>query len=147
MVELKTSWYSFITPNYRPARSRPAPDERLAPLGARPAPRAAFQITDDLLNLRADPEEYGKRDRRRPLGGQADLMLLPCGVCREAGSRRADPGQAPPERRRRVGLTELLDRLPPGPTVPVGRAEIAARLGGHHPSESEEPQRRVDGYN
>ena len=37
---------------------------------------AAFQITDDLLNLRADPEEYGKEIGGDLWEGKRTLMLL-----------------------------------------------------------------------
>jgi geranylgeranyl diphosphate synthase, type II len=77
MVELKTSWYSFITPLQVGAIAAGATREQLTPLehlgrylGA------AFQITDDLLNLRADPEEYGKELGGDLWEGKRTLMLL-----------------------------------------------------------------------
>jgi geranylgeranyl diphosphate synthase type II len=77
MVELKTSWYSFITPLQVGAVAAGAPPERLAllePLGQHLG--AAFQITDDLLNLRADPEDYGKEIGGDLWEGKRTLMLL-----------------------------------------------------------------------
>ena len=62
MVELKTGWYSFITPLQVGAIAAGAPPEQLAPLEAFGRHLgAAFQITDDLLNLRADPRTTARR--------------------------------------------------------------------------------------
>lgn len=62
MVELKTSWYTFITPPLQAgAIAAGAAPDRMEPLESFGRHLgAAFQITDDLLNLRGDPEEYGK---------------------------------------------------------------------------------------
>ena len=115
--------------------------ERLAPLESLGRHLgAAFQITDDLLNLRADPEEYGKEIGGDLWEGKRTLMLLHALRRAEPDDRDracADPGQAPTRpSTASCGSTELLDRLcRPRRTVPVGRAEIAARLHGHHRSE------------
>ena len=106
MVELKTSWYSFITPLQVGAIAAGAGPEQLEPLESLGRHLgAAFQITDDLLNLRADPEEYGKEIGGDLWEGKRTLMLLH--ALRYAGAddrdrARADPGQAPAERRRRA---------------------------------------------
>ena len=77
MVELKTSWYSFITPLQVGAVAAGAGPEQLAPLEALGRHLgAAFQITDDLLNLRADPEDYGKEIGGDLWEGKRTLMLL-----------------------------------------------------------------------
>ncbi len=106
MVELKTSWYSFITPLQVGAVAAGAGPEQLEPLESLGRHLgAAFQITDDLLNLRADPEEYGKEIGGDLWEGKRTLMLLHALRSAETAgpeSRRADPGQAPPERRRRA---------------------------------------------
>ncbi len=101
---------------------------------------AAFQITDDLLNLRADPQDYGKEIGGDLWEGKRTLMLL-------HALRTAEP----PDRDRAVhilgkrrpgaddehGVTELLDRLVVrGELSPGGRTDIAARLGRQRTLES-----------
>ena len=77
MVELKTSWYSFITPLQVGAMAAGAGPEQMEPLESLGRHLgAAFQITDDLLNLRADPEEYGKEIGGDLWEGKRTLMLL-----------------------------------------------------------------------
>src|SRR5215207_1920314 len=77
MVELKTSWYSFITPLQVGALAAGAAPEQLAPLESLGRHLgAAFQITDDLLNLRADPEDYGKEIGGDLWEGKRTLILL-----------------------------------------------------------------------
>ena len=102
MVELKTSWYSFITPLQVGAIAAGAGPERMAPLESLGRHLgAAFQITDDLLNLRADPQEYGKEIGGDLWEGKRTLMLLHALRCAETErprTGRADSGQAAPER-------------------------------------------------
>ena len=141
MVELKTSWYSFITPLQAGAIAAGAGPERLAPLESLGRNLgAAFQITDDLLNLRADPEEYGKEIGGDLWEGKRTLMLLHTLRCAEPQDRdRAVQilAKRRPSADGELGLSELLDRLTAGGQLsPSGRTEIAARLQGHHPSES-----------
>lgn len=141
MVELKTSWYSFITPLQVGAIAAGAGPEWMAPLESLGRHLgAAFQITDDLLNLRADPEDYGKEIGGDLWEGKRTLMLL-------HALRSAEP----PDRERAVqilarrrpsvddelGLDELLDRLAArGELSRTGRAEIAARLQRRRTSDS-----------
>ncbi len=141
MVELKTSWYSFITPLQAGAIAAGAGSERLAPLESFGRHLgAAFQITDDLLNLRADPEEYGKEIGGDLWEGKRTLMLLHTLRCAEPTDQdRAVQilAKRRPSADGELGLTDLLDRLTTrGELSPSGRAEIGARLQGHHPSES-----------
>ncbi|MDV3126179.1 polyprenyl synthetase family protein [Mycobacterium sp. 21AC1] len=137
MVELKTSWYSFITPLQAGAVAAGAgPDKlpALETLGRHLG--AAFQITDDLLNLRADPEDYGKEIGGDLWEGKRTLMVL-------HAVRSADPddrvravqilAKRRPSGVDELGLTELLDRLTArGELSQAGRSEIAARLQGQH---------------
>ncbi len=141
MVELKTSWYSFITPLQAGAIAAGAAPERMAPLEALGRHLgAAFQITDDLLNLRADPQEYGKEIGGDLWEGKRTLMLLHALRCAEPDERdRAVQilAKRRPGSDGELGLTELLDRLTArGQLSQSGRAEIEARLQGQHPSES-----------
>jgi len=143
MVELKTSWYSFITPLQAGAvaAGAGAPLERMTSLEALGRHLgAAFQITDDLLNLRADPQEYGKEIGGDLWEGKRTLMLLHALRCAEPNDRdRAVQilAKRRPSPDDELGLTQLLDRLTArGQLSPSGRAEIEAQLQGHHPSES-----------
>jgi geranylgeranyl diphosphate synthase type II len=141
MVELKTSWYSFITPLQVGAVTAGAGPELLAPLESLGRNLgAAFQITDDLLNLRADPEEYGKEIGGDLWEGKRTLMLL-------HALRSAEPGDQEravqilakrrPSADGELRLADLLDRLVGrGDLSRAGRDEIAAGLQGHRASES-----------
>ncbi|WP_406816290.1 polyprenyl synthetase family protein [Mycobacterium sp. M23085] len=141
MVELKTSWYTFITPLQAGAIAAGAGPERMAPLESLGRHLgAAFQITDDLLNLRADPEEYGKEIGGDIWEGKRTLMLLH--TLRSAEPNDRERAVAILAKRRpgpdgELELNQLLDRLTVcGQLSEAGRAEIQARLQVHHPSEA-----------
>jgi geranylgeranyl diphosphate synthase, type II len=141
MVELKTSWYSFITPLQVGAIAAGAGPECLPPLESLGRHLgAAFQITDDLLNLRADPEEYGKEIGGDLWEGKRTLMLLHTLRCAEPGDK--DRAVQILARRRpsadgELGLTSLLDGLVArGELSRTGQSEITVRLQGYHSSES-----------
>jgi len=141
MVELKTSWYSFITPLQVGAIAAGAGADYLAPLESLGRHLgAAFQITDDLLNLRADPEEYGKEIGGDLWEGKRTLMLLHTLRFAEPGDRdRAVQllAMRRPSADGELGLTVLLDHLVSrGELSRTGKSEIAARLQEFHPSES-----------
>ncbi len=136
MVELKTSWYSFITPLQAGGLAAGAGPERLAPLESLGRHLgAAFQITDDLLNLRADPEDYGKEIGGDLWEGKRTLMLLHALRSAEPEDRvRAVQilAKRRPTADGELGLTALLDRLTArGDLSQAGRAELAARLRDH----------------
>ncbi len=141
MVELKTSWYTFITPLQAGAIAAGAGPDRLAPLESLGRHLgAAFQITDDLLNLRADPEEYGKEIGGDLWEGKRTLMLLHTLRCAEPTDQdRAVQilAKRRPSADGELGLTDLLDSLTArGELSGTGRAALEARLQGHHLSES-----------
>jgi geranylgeranyl diphosphate synthase type II len=141
MVELKTSWYSFITPLQAGVIAAGGGPDRLAPLEVLGRHLgAAFQITDDLLNLRADPQDYGKEIGGDLWEGKRTLMLL-------HALRRADPddreravqilAKRRPSAAGELGLADLLDRLTAsGELSRSGRAAIAAQVLGLHEAES-----------
>ena len=136
MVELKTSWYSFITPLQAGGLAAGAGSERMAPLESLGRHLgAAFQITDDLLNLRADPEDYGKEIGGDLWEGKRTLMLLHALRSAEPEDRvRAVQilAKRRPSANGELELADLLDRLTDrGELSRTGRAEIAARLQGH----------------
>jgi geranylgeranyl diphosphate synthase type II len=141
MVELKTSWYSFITPLQVGAIAAGAGPERLAPLESLGRHLgAAFQITDDLLNLRADPEDYGKEIGGDLWEGKRTLMLLHALRSAEPEDRaRAVQilAKRRPSAEDELGLADLLDRLTArGELSQGGRVEIVARLEGQQNSEA-----------
>ena len=77
MVVQKTGWYSFIVPMQVGAIAAGAENEALETLIAFGTDLSiAFQITDDLLNVRADPEEYGKEIGGDLWEGKRTLILL-----------------------------------------------------------------------
>ncbi|MCV7347948.1 polyprenyl synthetase family protein [Mycolicibacterium rhodesiae] len=139
MVELKTSWYTFITPLQAGAIAAGAGPERMEPLESFGRHLgAAFQITDDLLNLRGDPQEYGKEIGGDLWEGKRTLMLLY--TLRHAEPKDQDRAIAILAKRRPSPdgeeLTDLLDRLAAqGELSQSGRAELVARLQSHQPSE------------
>jgi len=139
MVELKTSWYSFITPLQVGAVAAGTGPEWLPPLESLGRHLgAAFQITDDLLNLRADPEDYGKEVGGDLWEGKRTLMLLY--TLRSAEPADQDRAVQILAKRRpsadgELGLADLLDRLAArGELSRAGRDEIAARLHEHRPA-------------
>ena len=106
MVELKTSWYSFITPLQVGAIAAGAGPERIGAAGvSRPASRSG--LSDHRRPTEPAGGSGGVRqgDRRRPLGGQADAdVVARLAMCRAERPRtgRADSGQAAAERGRRA---------------------------------------------
>ena len=141
MAELKTSWYSFITPLQAGAIAAGADPKWIEPLESLGRHLgAAFQITDDLLNLRADPEDYGKEIGGDLWEGKRTLMLLHALRC--AGPDDRDRAVAILGKRRPgidggLGLIDLLNRLTSrGDLSQAGRKEIVAALEGQHLSET-----------
>jgi geranylgeranyl diphosphate synthase, type II len=133
MVELKTSWYSFITPLQVGAIAAGSRPEQLPPLESLGRHLgAAFQITDDLLNLSAEPEDYGKEIGGDLWEGKRTLMLLhalrhaaPVDRCRAVQVLARRRPTADPDLR----LGALLDRLAArGDLSPTGRADVLAHL-------------------
>lgn len=127
MVELKTSWYSFITPLQAGAIAAGTAPEHLTHLewfGRHLG--AAFQITDDLLNLRAEPEAYGKEIGGDLWEGKRTLMVLHALQCADPAEREHAVhilSKRRPSTEGELGLTDLLDRL-------ATRGELSRT--GHH---------------
>lgn len=136
MVELKTSWYSFITPLQAGAIAAGGPERlpELEHLGRHLG--AAFQITDDLLNLRADPEDYGKEIGGDLWEGKRTLMLLHALRCAEPDDRERALHilmKHRPVSDDDAGITGLLDRLArQGELSETGRRTLDQFLAGRH---------------
>jgi geranylgeranyl diphosphate synthase type II len=138
MVEQKTGWYSFIVPMQVGAIAAGATEEQvheLVDFGRELS--VAFQITDDLLNVRADPQEYGKEIGGDLWEGKRTLIVLH--AVRTAGS--VDRGRAveilararpPSESVERV--QDLLHELVAlGELTPAGRVALEGAVwGGEH---------------
>lgn len=140
MVELKTSWYSFITPLQVGAIAAGEHSDRMAPLedfGRHLG--AAFQITDDLLNLRADPDVYGKEIGGDLWEGKRTLMLLHAMRCAAPADRERAAhilAKRRPTMDGAISLVELLDTLTRrGELSASGRASIRSFLMAQHVSE------------
>ncbi|MCV7256120.1 polyprenyl synthetase family protein [Mycobacterium hackensackense] len=141
MVELKTSWYSFITPLQAGALAAGADLRQLPALEALGRHiGAAFQITDDLLNLRADPEDYGKEIGGDLWEGKRTLMLLHalrCATPEERDQAVEILGRRRPGADGELGLTDLLERLTArGDLSHSGHTDIVTFLAGQHHSSS-----------
>lgn len=141
MVELKTSWYSFITPLQAGAIAGGAAPEHVTALecfGRHLG--AAFQITDDLLNLRAVPEDYGKEIGGDLWEGKRTLMLLHALRCAPPAEREHAVhilGKRRPGAGGELELTELLDRLATRAELTrSGHAAITNFLRSQHITES-----------
>lgn len=77
MVIQKTGWYSFIAPIHVGAIAAHATKAQLEQLTKFAIPLSvAFQIADDLLNLEATPEAYGKEIGGDLWEGKRTLILL-----------------------------------------------------------------------
>jgi geranylgeranyl diphosphate synthase type II len=86
MVRKKTSCYSFITPMVIGAIVAGAPEAQIEELaGFAALLGAAFQIQDDLLNLRVDRPRYGKEVAGDLWEGKHTLILMH--ALRNAGPR------------------------------------------------------------
>jgi geranylgeranyl diphosphate synthase type II len=116
MVVQKTGWYSFITPMLAGAIVAGACEletEQLEPFARELS--VAFQITDDLLNLRSDVERYGKEIGGDLWEGKRTVMLLHAiRVASPDESRRAQAilcRPRPSSRDSSLHLDQLLDRL------------------------------------
>ncbi|MGE2728063.1 polyprenyl synthetase family protein [Mycolicibacterium vaccae] len=141
MVELKTSWYSFITPLQTGAIAAGEGPERMAPLEAFGRHLgAAFQITDDLLNLRADPQDYGKEIGGDLWEGKRTLMLLHALRCAEPAERERAVhilAKRRPHTEDDPGITGLLGRLcTRGELSRAGRDIITDFLAQHSVSDT-----------
>ena len=121
MVSKKTSWYSFITPIKVGAITAGLPEDRIGPLAefARFL-GVAFQIRDDVLNLRGEARAYGKEIAGDLWEGKRTLVLLH--MMRSA---------APEERADVERILALPRPQGPPPTAPEeagGRAKLLRQL-------------------
>lgn len=83
MVHKKTCWYTVIAPlrigvicGHDPGASFPLAEELLALTELGHLAGVAFQISDDLLNLEADADLYGKESAGDLCEGKRTVMLL-----------------------------------------------------------------------
>ncbi|MEZ4443756.1 MAG: polyprenyl synthetase family protein [Polyangiaceae bacterium] len=113
LVVRKTAHYSFIAPvilGCIASRRPDAPQEALARYAEHLG--IAFQITDDLLNLREDAEGYGKELDGDLWEGKRTLMLMHALACASPEDRaRAQAVLARPRPRAATGEVAALQRL------------------------------------
>ena len=115
MVELKTSWYSFITPLQVGAVAAGARARAVGAAGGlRQAPRRGLSDHRRPAEPAGGPGGLRQGDRRRPLGGQADADV----VARLAKCESDEQGRAVqilakrrPSADNELELDDLLDRL------------------------------------
>jgi geranylgeranyl diphosphate synthase type II len=127
MVHKKTGWYTFLTPVLIGATVAGASQQQTEALRRfATALGSAFQIQDDILNLRADEGRYGKEIGGDLWEGKHTLMLLH--AVRSAGAREGERAlevlrkpRPPADEGQRYfdGVREELDRL-------VSRSELTA---------------------
>jgi geranylgeranyl diphosphate synthase type II len=130
MVVAKTGWYSFMTPMRVAAIVAALDDERTAALVefARVL-SVAFQIQDDLLNLRGEVQAYGKEIGGDLWEGKRTLILLHMLRSATASERAAALEILSLSRPRTAGGRDaaglaLLADLEREPLSPAGRAAV-----------------------
>jgi geranylgeranyl diphosphate synthase type II len=124
MVYKKTSWYSFITPMLVGGIVAGMPAESLATLRRFAALLGiAFQIQDDILNLTAEGDAYGKEIAGDLWEGKHTLIVMH--MMRSATERERDCARAIlcKSRPRYPNETQRNDQL-----APAALAEVLARL-------------------
>ncbi|RKG64313.1 polyprenyl synthetase family protein [Corallococcus sp. CA054B] len=132
MVEQKTCWYSFITPMVVGAIAARQDGERIEQLAAFARSLGiAFQIQDDVLNLRGEVGAYGKEIGGDLWEGKRTLMLLhmmrhvPAGDRAEAERILSLPRPSPEAAPEPTTFDAQLDRLvEEGELTVVGRQRL-----------------------
>lgn len=135
MVHKKTSWYTFITPVVVGALVAGATETQIRQLRwFATALGAAFQIQDDLLNLCAAEERYGKEINGDLWEGKRTLVLLHAlrnAKPRDRARALAILGKARPGERAsaNVAMSEALRRLRrAGELSPIAYRTLTAHL-------------------
>jgi geranylgeranyl diphosphate synthase type II len=152
MVEQKTCWYSFITPVILGAISARLDAERTDQLAAFARGLGiAFQIQDDILNLRGEVGAYGKEIGGDLWEGKRTLMLLHM-MRNVSGPERAQAeyilslprpsSERPPDRT--AELAPVLDQLvTDGELTPSGRQRLQGLLAAAPPNRPEKTPEQV----
>lgn len=138
MVVKKTGWYSFITPMTIGATVAGASEATLAELalGAREL-SIAFQIRDDVLNLRTGPSAYGKEVNGDLWEGKRTLILLHALRHLDAAERRRAEGILARPRTSKLGAL-LAELQLAGELTPAARARLEQELGASHGKTAED---------
>lgn len=139
MVLKKTGWYSFVAPVTIGAIVAGAEHAQLCALDEMARELSiAFQIRDDVLNLREASRRYGKEAYGDLWEGKRTLILLH--ALRELGE--AERGRALEILgRSRAAPDPVLDELvASGDLTPAGRARLAGRANGCAKSEDDVAQ-------
>lgn len=130
MVVKKTGWYSFITPMQVGATIAGARPEQMEALGdAARELSIAFQIRDDVLNLRTGRSAYGKEVNGDLWEGKRTLILLHALRNLKGSERRAAEKILARPRTSRCGAL-LVELELAGELTGAGRARLEAELGG-----------------
>jgi geranylgeranyl diphosphate synthase type II len=148
MVEQKTCWYSFITPVMVGAIAARQDGERIEQLAAFARSLGiAFQIQDDVLNLRGEVGAYGKEIGGDLWEGKRTLMLLHM-MRHVSGADRAEaerilslPRPSPEVPSEASALESQLDQLvEEGELTAVGRQRLRQAMGVAHHRPAKTPE-------
>ena len=140
MAYKKTCWYTVIAPlrigvicGSPTGAGAPFDDELVPLIELGHLAGIAFQISDDLLNLEADEDLYGKETRGRPVGRQANGDVAPFRPHSVAGSCARAPSafcETPRSEKRPSDVAWMLEAMTDAGSLEHGRRVAEEYSGG-----------------